>query len=140
MKVKCAASQYKAFWSPQITSNPICELIHLQSAVRQDFFCGCIVPCEKVQKKRRSSIWNLQALKLVKFWFVKKRPDGSSHHDVPEVIFVPMFTNLFLMMLPNEGIAVTKAKAIAEAISAYSIAVAPDWSCIKFLNLFIPFS
>ena len=55
----------------------------------------------------------------------------------PDVILVPMKANLVLMMPPKTGIEATRAKAIAEAISAYSIAVAPDSSFLKFANFAI---
>jgi hypothetical protein len=49
---------------------------------------------------------------------------AAGGHD-PEVICVPMFANLALMIVPSAGIADTNASAIAEAMRAYSIAVAP---------------
>jgi hypothetical protein len=44
----------------------------------------------------------------------------------PEVMCVPIFANFALMMVPSAGIADTSANAIAEAMRAYSIAVAPE--------------
>jgi hypothetical protein len=55
----------------------------------------------------------------------------------PLVMLPPMPTNLFLITLPSVGIVATRAKAIAEAMRAYSIAVAPDSSFMKRTNLFI---
>jgi hypothetical protein len=52
----------------------------------------------------------------------------------------PILVNLFLITLPKVGIAETRAKAIADAMRAYSIAVAPDSSLKKWNSLFITFS
>ena len=56
------------------------------------------------------------------------------------MIFVPMKANLVLMIVPSAGIADTKANAMAEAMRAYSIAVAPDSLLMKIPNLIILFS
>jgi hypothetical protein len=69
----------------------------------------------------------------------QERSSGKKS-QVPDVIFEPMLVNLFLMTLPRVGIVATSAKAIAEAIKEYSIAVAPDSSFIKPGILFISFS
>jgi hypothetical protein len=44
------------------------------------------------------------------------------------------------MIVPRAGMADTKANAMADAMRAYSIAVAPDSSFKKFINLLIQFS
>jgi hypothetical protein len=99
---------------------------------------SCINNKSLKNKKRWDSVMEFpSAVCFVSLLCIKEVKDIN---QVPEVIFVPIFTNLFLITLPNVGIAVTKAKAIAEAMSAYSIAVAPDWSCINFSNVFIPIS
>ncbi len=51
-----------------------------------------------------------------------------------------MKANLVLMIVPSAGIADTKANAMAEAMSAYSIAVAPASLSMKIPNLLIAFS
>ena len=53
----------------------------------------------------------------------------------PDVIDAPMLENLLLITVPRAGMAATSAKAMADAISAYSIAVAPASSAIKRENI-----
>ncbi len=48
----------------------------------------------------------------------------------PDVIDAPMLENLLLITVPRAGMAATRAKAMADAISAYSIAVQPASSAI----------
>jgi hypothetical protein len=87
-----------------------------------------------VQKKKPPG--QAQWFQILKRPAPLKRGAGVWYYE-PEVMLEPMLENFVLMMVPNAGIAATRAKAIAEAIRAYSIAVAPDSSFMKRTNLFI---
>jgi hypothetical protein len=55
----------------------------------------------------------------------------------PDVIESPMPANLLEMTLPRVGIVATRATAMAAAMSAYSMAVAPDSSFMNSFTFFI---
>jgi hypothetical protein len=74
---------------------------------------------------------------------MRRKPKASASNTrpyVPDVTWVPMYENLDFKIVPKAGIEATNANAMAEAINAYSIAVAPDSSFIKPTNFFMSFS